>query len=305
LDTLKKISRGFRVCETNKEAYEILQEILEAKKSTIKMKEKNSIILIIEISFPGGRTQKAELSLNKKEINKYILVEELIKKINILEEENKKLREEVNEIKEWKKKIEKLLQYKIKKKEKLEKIVSESKIIDSIEDLRFIIKRLIDNNLNLKQKNINFNLLYRATRDGDNFNDFHSRVDNKNSTLTIIKTNLGCKFGVFSEIPFKQSDKSFIDDKSFIFSLDLKKIYNSKSGTYTINDYNSNHGLLLDLWNQPIRIKINCLSNNNSYTTTASSSNISYPGFEKDYELNNNQQNFKVVETETFQIYFN
>ena len=301
LDTLIGISKGFRICETIKEAYEILQEILEAKKSTIKMKENNSVILIIEIGLPGGKTQKAELSLNKKEINKDILVEELIKKVNILEEENKKLKKEINEIKEWKKKIEKFLEFKIKKKE----IGFESKIIDKSEDLKFLINRLINNDSSLKEKNINFNLLYRATRDGDNFNDFHSRIDNKNSTLTIIKTNLGCKFGVFLEVPFKQINNSIVDEKSFIFSLDLKKIYNSKSGSFTLNDYNSSNGCLLDLTNQPIRIYINCLSNNNSYTQTASYSNNNYSGFEKDYELNNNQQCFKVVEMETFQINFN
>jgi len=301
LDTLIGISKGFRICETIKEAYEILQEILEAKKSTIKMKENNSVILIIEIGLPGGKTQKAELSLNKKEINKDILVEELIKKVNILEEENKKLKKEINEIKEWKKKIEKFLEFKIKKKE----IGFESKIIDKSEDLKFLINRLINNDSSLKEKNINFNLLYRATRDGDNFNDFHSRVDNKNSTLTIIKTNLGCKFGVFLEIPFKQTGRSLVDDKSFIFSLDLKKIYNSKSGSYTLNDYNSSDGYLLDLYHQPIRININCLSNNNSYTQTASNSNLNYSGFERDHELNNNQQYFKVVEMETFKINFN
>ena len=283
LDTLIGISKGFRICETIKEAYEILQEILEAKKSTIKMKENNSIVLIIEIGLPGGKTQKAELSLNKKEINKDILVEELIKKVNILEEENKKLKEEINEIKEWKKKIEKLFQNEIKEKERFEKIGIESKIIDKSENLKFLINRLINNDSSLKEKNINFNLLYRATRDGDNFNDFHSRVDNKNSTLTIIKTNLGCKFGVFLEVPFKQTGNYIVDDKSFIFSLDLKKIYNSKSGTVTLNDDNSKQGMLLNLCCQPILIYINFLSNSKSFINTASNSNKNYSGFEKDY----------------------
>ena len=159
---------------------------------------------------------------------------------------------------------------------------------------------------NLKQKNIIFNLLYRATRDGDNFNDFHLRVDNKNSTLTIIKTNLGLKFGVYLDIPFRQIGKSVKDDKSFIFSLDLKKIYNSnKKGLYNLNDIKSDNGTLLNLYYQPILININCLSNNKSYTSTSSEANNSYSNFEKDYELNNNEKYFIVAEMETFQISFN
>ena len=130
-------------------------------------------------------------------------------------------------------------------------------------------------------------------------------MDNRNSTLTIIKTSLGLKFGVFLEIPFKQTGNSIVDDKSFIFSLDLKRIYKNKPGTYSLNDYDINQGYLLDLTSQPIRIYINCLTNNKSYTNTKSSMNTTYLGFERDYEINNNQQYFQVAEIETFQIKFN
>ena len=300
LEELVKLSKGFKICEDINEAYEILIEIFEAKKSSIKLKEDNSVILTINIALPGGKTQSTELLLKAKEINKNKLISELIKKVNNLEEKNKKLEEEINDIKEWKKKIEKLFIDKITENE----IRIDSKIIEITKDLDFLINRLKSVS-NIKQKNINFNLLYRATRDGDNFNDFHSRVDNKNSTLTIIKTSIGSKFGVFLEVPFKQTNNPIVDDKSFIFSLDLKKIYNSKKGTYSLNDL-ANVGILLDLYFQPIRIYQNCLSNNESYTDTAKSINYnSYIGFEKDYELNNNLKNFKVEEMETFQILFN
>ena len=204
------------------------------------------------------------------------------------------------------KKNEKLFKDDIEEKEKEKEIGIKSKIIESSTDLDFIKNRLINNDQNLKQKNINFNLLYRATRDGDNFNDFHSRVDNKNSTLTIIKTSLGLKFGVFLEIPFRQLGGNVKDDKSFVFSLDLKKIYNSnKKGQYNLNDINSSNGTLINLYYQPILITINCLSNNKSYTEKSDNANKSYSNFERDYELNNNQQYFTVEEMETFQIRLN
>ena len=319
LDELVKISRGFKICENINDAYEILEDIFEAKKYSIKLKEDNSIILNINVFLPGGRTQSAELSLNKKEINKNVLIEELVKKVNTLEEENKKLKEEISEIKEWKNKkleeiseikewknkIEKLFKEEIKEKEKIEKLGIDSKIIDNSNDLNFLVNRLINNDQILKQKKIKFNLLYRATRDGDYSDDFHSKVDNKNSTLTIIKTTSGSKFGVFLEVPFKQTGNCVVDDKSFIFSLDLKKIYNSKKGQYVLNDYTVNKGTILDLNCQPIRIYNNCLSNNNSYTETKSNVSFRFSGFERDYELNNNQKNFTVTEMETYQIYFN
>ena len=83
--------------------------------------------------------------------------------------------------------------------------------------------------------------------------------------------------------------------------MNLKKIYNAKYGAYHIND---DSGCLIDLWYQPIHIVENCLSNNKSYTCSKSDANNSYTGFEKDYELNNNEQYFQVKEMETFLIEF-
>ena len=105
----------------------------------------------------------------------------------------------------------------------IEELGIESKIIKQKEDLEFITKRLINNDENLKQKKINYNLIYRATRDRDSLNSFHSRVDNKRSHLSIIETNKGLKFGVFIEQPLNQSQANLYDDKSFVFSLNLKK----------------------------------------------------------------------------------
>ena len=83
--------------------------------------------------------------------------------------------------------------------------------------------------------------------------------------------------------------------------MNLKKIYNAKYGANNINDVS---GCLIDLHNQPIRIVENCLSNYYSYTCSKSNADNSYTGFEKDYELNNNEQYFQVKEMETFLIEF-
>ena len=105
LEELIKLSKGFKICEDINEAYEILMEIFESKKSSIKLKEDNSVILTINVALPGGKTQSAELLLKGKEINKNKLIAELITKVNNLEEKNRKLEEEINDIKEWKKKL--------------------------------------------------------------------------------------------------------------------------------------------------------------------------------------------------------
>ena len=315
LDSLVDLSRGFKLCENIGEAYDILEEIFDGKKVSIKDINENSIILVINISLPGRKMQQTELVLNKNEVNKNIVIENLVKKVNQLEKENTNLKNEINELKknlnefktlfenEIKKinKFETLFENEIKSKESIQKIQKtgmDSKIFENFEELKFIIDRLMIKFP--KEKTINFRLLYRATRDGDNANCFHNKVNNKNSTLSIIKTSNGTKFGVFLEIPFQNKDQHIVDDECFIFSVDLRKIYNSKKGTYSLNDYES---YFLNLYNQPIYILDNCLSNINSYTCSKSRANEVFLGFEKDYELNKNEQYFNVKEMETFQIY--
>ena len=300
LEALVKLSRGFKICEDINEAYDIIEQIFENKKSTIKYLNENELLLIIKVDLPGGKIQEVNLTLNKKEMNKNLLIEELILKVNQLEEENKNLKKDINEMKEKLNRFEKYFAEEIEKKF-FEEIVFESKIIKKIDEIKFITNRLVNNDENLRKK-INYNLIYRATRDGDTSTNFHNKVDNKNSLLSIIETNKGLKFGVFTEQPYKKTENSIKDNKVFIYSLNLKKIYNSKEGAYTNND-DSNY--LINLYNQPICICDNCLSNKSSYTCSKSNADNSFLGFEKDYELNNNEQYFQVKELETFQITFN
>ena len=110
------------------------------------------------------------------------------------------------------------------------------------------------------------------------------------------------KFGFYIEQPYKKTGTSEKDNKCFIYSLNLKKIYNTKEGACSYNDTSYD---FINLYNQPIFIKDNCLTNNESYTCTKSKADVSFIGFEKDYELNNCEKNFTVQEIETFQISFN
>ena len=299
LEDLIQLSRGFRVCENIGDAFDILDEILEGKKAKIKNINENSITLIINVSLPGGRLQEVELDLNKKEMDKNTLIDNLVKKVNKLEEENKALKNEIKEINEKQKKFEILFEDEIKYKQIIQNIGVDSKIIKNKDEIKFLLDRLKINFPN--QNKINFKLLYRATKDGDNNISFHNKVDNKNSTLSIIETSKGLKFGVFLEIPFKGTENSVRDDNCFIFRLDLRKIYNGKKGEKKLNDCKQ---YVLDLYNQPICIQNNFLTNNSSYTNPKSYTEYNFLGFSSDYELNNNEQYFTVKEMETFQICF-
>ena len=72
-------------------------------------------------------------------------------------------------------------------------------------------------------------LLYRASRDGFNENDFNSRCYGKTDTITIIRNNLNYVFGVYASAPWNISGGYINDPNSFLFSLRRNgKSYNDR-----------------------------------------------------------------------------
>ena len=85
----------------------------------------------------------------------------------------------------------------------------------------------IENKMNKKIKGIN--KLYQATKDGGDPINFHSKCDNIPNTLVLIKSEGKRRFGGFTPIPWKSEEryvyKQDSENKTFVFSLDNKKIY--------------------------------------------------------------------------------
>ena len=75
-------------------------------------------------------------------------------------------------------------------------------------------------------ESFNFELLYRASRDGDEVKTFHQLCDGKGPTIVFIKNSHNFRFGGFTTVPWSNSNPEYKpDDKAFIFSLDAKKKY--------------------------------------------------------------------------------
>jgi len=64
-----------------------------------------------------------------------------------------------------------------------------------------------------------FSLLYKATRDGFDGKDFHSKCDNKGPTITIIQSKGGYLFGGFTSQSWEGNNVYKADPTSFIFTL--------------------------------------------------------------------------------------
>lgn len=114
LEDLVKLSKGFKVCEDIKEAYDIISQIFENERAYINNINEKEISLIIKIYLPGGTIQDINLALNKKEMKNNISIEELIdqleernRNIKKLEKENLDLKNEIENLKYKSMKLEK------------------------------------------------------------------------------------------------------------------------------------------------------------------------------------------------------
>ena len=172
--------------------------------------------------------------------------------------------------------------------------------------LNFVLKQIYTNNNISSDKKCNLNLIYRATRDGDDVVTYHKKTNYVPDTLTLIRTKDGYSFGGYTHIQIPNGGgTNYNDDKAFVFSLDYNKIYlpqKDHCSKHSNEDYgpifgNNEHA------DYPILIYgSNFFNNSNHYTCTVK--NCFYNNFSFDYELNKGKRNFEVDEIEVYKVSF-
>ena len=70
-----------------------------------------------------------------------------------------------------------------------------------------------------------FRLLYSPTFDTNTKEDFHKNCDNKGSTIVLVETSNGRRFGGFTSLSWKSNDQWVNDPCACIFSFDTHKKY--------------------------------------------------------------------------------
>lgn len=69
LNDFQSLSKGFKMCDTLDEIYEVILEIFESKKFYIKKdKEKDKIFLFLKISLLGGKIKEIQIGLKKRNL---------------------------------------------------------------------------------------------------------------------------------------------------------------------------------------------------------------------------------------------
>lgn len=136
------------------------------------------------------------------------------------------------------------------------------------EDEEQMIKNWINSN-----KKISFELIYKATRDGDDVKDFHKLCDEIAPTLTLGKTKNGNRFGGYTSVALTKnsSDNAINDPNAFVFSIDKKYKYNTNNPSYAVRS-NSSRGPCFGS-NCPFYIGNKFLTQNTSYSNPSNDYN--------------------------------
>ena len=169
--------------------------------------------------------------------------------------------------------------------------------ITSISSINFLLDyiRNTDKTFNFNE----INLLYRGSRDGDRTKTCHQLCDNKQNVLIIMRSDTGHIFGGCSKIGFKvKSNFEWkIDNNSFLFSLDLKKIYPIIKEKKIICHIGELSGLCFAL---SLAFNDNFMNKNDNKIH----SNIKsmFKGFKDSYEMNGGKDKFKCKDLEVFQL---
>jgi hypothetical protein len=165
----------------------------------------------------------------------FSLILEMKTKIKKLNEDNKNLKEQLKIY------IPYLEEYKKKRDDKKQnKIIRnlDSKIINENEKYNITLKNWINPNLTIKAQ-----LLYRASRDGEEYSTFHKLCDNQGPTIVLAKLTDGNILGSYTLLDWETKTSDWKSDPNmFVFSLTqnqktMKKQSSSKQGIYCNQNY--------------------------------------------------------------------
>ena len=187
----------------------------------------------------------------------------------------------------------------VKMKDNLKRFDKEKNIneLDNFDYFKSFINEELQKSFN---KKINeYKILYRASKDGFNVENFHAKCDGKGSTLTIILTKTKELLGGFAKYSWNKNNEYKKGREGFIFSINNNII--SKTGKYNIYCKKENG---------PVFGNFDIFISNNSNLNYESYYNIKF--FNK--SLFNNyleeknaliKQNFSVLDYAVYQVEFN
>ena len=172
---------------------------------------------------------------------------------------------------------------------KMTKSIIKGDIIHNLNELEMLTRKI-----NKSNNKIILNLLYKATADSDNASAFHQKCDKAESTLVLVESDKGKRFGGFTSKNWRGDCVEKKDSEAFVFSLDTMKIYDIIEGEDAIGCYPQCGPVFMGC---QIRIFDNAFKKGG----TTFERNVNYET-EEDFELAGGERAFGVKEIEVYEV---
>ena len=275
------------------------------------------------------RGQLTELNSLRAQVAEYNAIKGQLKEINLLKEKIKNQNNEINELKyklkdyenlkskiidlegikqKYEKDIkvmkESLRLYSIKTNIREEKDDKDDKDIDEDTPEEITVKgdiihdtnelELITKKINKNNQKLTLNLLYKATADSDKAAAFHAKCDEAKSSIVLVETDKGKRFGGYTTCSWSGDCIDKKDEDAFVFSLDKMKTYDNIPGEEAVGCYPKFGPIFLGC-----QIRIYDEAFTRGGTTFERGMNFDT---EEDYELTGGDRVYNVKEIEVYEV---
>ena len=176
-----------------------------------------------------------------------------------------------------------------------------------------VFMKLIDDTIKNKNGSNNFELLYRATRDGWTSKDFTNKCLKKKNIVVLIHTDNNNVFGGYISIQWKRISGWCVDPKSFLLLIRSSKKYASnvfkiRHRLYTYGVHQNDKRYIFIIGGFHIRVMSGCNNSWDSFTDSAPKrhkyfgSDMNLYDIPTPYYLNGDVKQFKVLQIEAYFI---
>ena len=229
--------------------------------------------------------------------NKELEENELREKIRLLEKIKLEQEQEIRELRQSQLETEKnkiisqgMQSQQLYLEDKPEQICVKGDIIHNAQELELISRKITK----LSTNKLTLNLLFKATADSDKASAFHQKCDKAQSTIVLIETDKGKRFGGFTNKSWEGECIEKKDENAFVFSLDKMMTYDNIPGEVAIGCYPKFGPIFMGC---QIRIYDNAFTKGG--TTFEKGMNYNT---EEDYELTGGDRVFNVKEIEVYEV---
>ena len=316
LDNLRNEVAETQYLKTQLSEFDPLRQ--KAAETDMLMNELNEMNLLRQKlnEINNAKNQLEQINNLKNEFEQISYLKQQLKELNRIRQkslEDNAFKERMNELENVKNKYEQelhILRESQRKSQELNKKLRYSTGLDSKQlyfeesPMQFAVKgdiihnsselELITRKINKSNRKLTLNLIYKARADSDLASAFHKKCDRAKSTLVLVETDQGKRFGGYTSRSWAGECIEKKDDEAFIFSLDKMMTYDIIPGEEAIGCYPKFGPIFMGC---QIRIYDNAFIKGG----TTFEKGMNFDTLE-DFELTGGEREFNVREIEVYEV---